>query len=203
MKSLLAKFGALPFIGKALVVAALVLVAFYAVVNPLLNYADTVGAKADRLDTALRRRADLATDDGGDGQFLSAARAAFGRPLMPGEGGLRPEAIYRLVDGVLAGHGVSDRTVTESKARLSGDAARALNSGEIDRLMLTVTFEADAPTVADIVADLERAKEIAAVSRVKIDKGGVRSEAAGDDAVRAQIVAEAWLPASRSSEVTP
>lgn len=201
MNAILARYRALPFVGKAVVWALAVVVLFFGVVDPLLGVADRVAARADGLEAALARRRALADESSPDSQFLAAARAAYGRPLMPGEGGAKPETIYRLVDGVLAGHGVTDRTITESKSRLPGDAARTLGAGEIDRLTLTVTFEADAATVMDIVGELEKAREISAVSRVKLDKSGVRDQSPGEDVVRATIVPEAWLPA-RAGEVT-
>lgn len=201
MNALIARYNALPFVGKALVWAVAVVAVFFGVIDQLLSRADTVASRASGLESALSRRAAFADESSSDSQFIAGAKAVFGRPHMPGEGGARPETIYRLVNGVLEGHGVSDRSITESRTRLSGDAARALGSGEIDRFMLVVTFEADAATVIEIVGELEKAREIAAVSRVKIDKANVRDSSGADDLVRATIVPEAWLPA-RAAEVS-
>jgi hypothetical protein len=61
-------------------------------------------------------------------------------------------------------------------------------------VILEVSFESRQETVIEVLAALERAKEVAAISRVRIDKTGMRDEEM--QMVRATILPEAWIATS-------
>jgi len=137
----------------------------------------------------------------------------YGKPKMPSAGGLKPEEFTRVVNGILESHKINGGNINErSKTRMTGlsaDQKSILGVSDIDRQILEVTFEATPTEVAALLADLERAPEVAAISRVRIDHANSRS---GDieELVRTTIIAEAWLAASgtpappaSTGEVTP
>ncbi|MBY0311814.1 MAG: hypothetical protein K2W85_07075 [Phycisphaerales bacterium] len=196
MSSFSDRWKTLPRAAKWLVYLGVFAIAWIGLDRFVLVYGDKLSTRADALENALRRERDLSSVDSSDGSLLNASQAVFGRPRLPGEKPLAPETFYRLVDGILQSHGISDSRIEESKVRLSGDNAKALGVGDIDRLILTVTFEADPETVITVLSDLERASEVAAVGKVRIDKAA--SGRPGDDQrlVRATIMPEAWLVAS-------
>jgi hypothetical protein len=196
MNALLQKFKALPRAAQWLVYLGLVLIAFFAVAMPLLSFSDSVGNNASTLEAAILRRNDFASSASGDGKYIVDSQTAFGSPLMPATAGLKPEAFTRAVDRILENHQVTDRNVTERKVAMTRDQALALHVPALDRLILEVSFEADPKTVIAILAELERSPEVAAVSRVKIDRTNIRNEE--DRLVRATITPEAWIAASGS-----
>lgn len=193
MSALKERWSTLPRAMKWLVYLVVFAVAWVGVDRFVLVYGDRLATRADALENALRRESELATVESSDGSVINASQIVFGRPRLPGEKPLAPEAFYRLVDGILQSHGISDSRIEESKVRLSGDSARALNVGDIDRLILTVTFEADPETVVLVLSDLESAPEVAAVGKVRIDKVTSGRPGDGDRLVRAVIMPEAWL----------
>lgn len=202
MKTLLARFAASSIIIKALVICTLIAVVYIGVFEPTLAFADRWNRRATELESAMARDKELAGLDG-DGYRIQAAQSAFGEPVRPGQKDITPEGLLRVVNAVLDQHGVGGRTVSESSSALTGDAAVALGAGEIRRFILQVSFEADSATVAAVLADLEKAPEVAAVSRVRIDKASVRFGSVDDESgngglVRATLSPEAWI-VSRST----
>jgi hypothetical protein len=200
MSSLLQKFNALPRAAQWLAYLAVFIVAFFAIIKPVMNYSDTVSAKASQIEDALSKQNDFASATGGNGGILTALQSVYGTPLRPG-GGLKPEAFTRVVDGILENHGITDRTVTERKVRMSGmdhDQASALGVAELDRLILEVTFEAQPDVVVAILAELERAPEVASVSRIKMDRS-ISRISDDDHLVRATLTPEAWIAAAGAS----
>lgn len=205
MATLASRWNALPRAAKWCVLGAGVAVAYLGVIEPVLRMMDSVGARADRIERDLARRKDLATSDGGDGKQLADLQAVFGRVKIP-DPQTTPESIYRVVDQTLESHDITDRSISERTVPLTSDGLTQSKLGKHNRLILEVTFEADARSVVSIVSELERSPLISAVSRVRMDKSGVRPENSVDprssDLVRATIAAEAWLVVS-GSEVRP
>ncbi len=202
MNQLVEKYNALPRIGKWGVWAALVIVLFFGLFEPIDSYQKSIASREETIETALKEQHDHFETEGAKAQELAALQSAFGSPLMPSPGGLKPEAFSRVVNSILESHNITDRTVSERRVRLNGDLGATLAVGNIDRLILEVTFDAQPETVIAVLADLERSPEVAAVSRVRFDKAGVRAGTANaeeDHLVRATITPEAWVVAGSSS----
>ncbi len=193
MSTLKDRWNTLPRAAKWLAFAGAFAATWLVIDRFVLVFGDRLSSRADALETALRRERELSAVDSGDGAVIHASQGVFGRPRFPGEKPLAPETFYRLVDGILQSHGVADSRIEESKVRLTGDSVRALGVGEVDRLILTVTFEADPETVITVLSDLERAPEVAGVGKVRIDKVTSGRPGESDRLVRATLMPEAWL----------
>jgi len=199
MNALLARFTVLPRAVKWMLLAGSLIVLYFGVFEPTLAFADRWNTRAASLESALARDKELAGLEG-DGWKIQSAQSAFGEPVRPGQKDVTPEGLLRVVNAVLDQHAVGGRTVSESTSALTGDAAVALGVGEIRRFILQVSFESDAATVAAVLADLERAPEVAAVSRLRIDKASIRFGADEDEGlVRATLSPEAWIAARPGS----
>lgn len=201
MTGLVEKWNALPRAARWLAYLVVFVGLFFGAVQPLWNLVDRIGARAASLENALRRSKELSTADSSEGAVIASAQGSFGKPLMPGSSRLTPGAFGRVVDGILEGHLVQDRTVMERTVPMAQADADRLRAGKINRLILDVTFEAKQETVIAILADLERASEVAAVSRVRIDRTGMRDEEA--QLVRATISPEAWIAVNPSGASEP
>lgn len=194
MSDMVHKFKALPRMVKWVIAAGVILIAYFAVFEPVLGIGAKWRTRAAALESALARDHELASDDG-DGRMIQQGQKIFGRPQMPGVKETTPESLYRLVNSILEAHGVTERSISERSVPLTGDQAQALGVGTITRLILDVSFETDSVTVVSIISELERSKEVSAIGRVKIDKSALRSGSGADDGndlVRATIAPEAW-----------
>jgi len=190
----------------------LVFVAFIAIyllaIEPALDAASVARARADSLESDLRRERLLLAPSSRAGGELERAVSTFGLPRHPADAGARPEALQRTVNAILLDHGVENAAYSERSGAIRADEAGAVvgATARLDRYVLDVAFEAAPGTVMAILADLEQDREVTAVSRVKIDKavgGGGRSRDSSDDAppappartVRVMIAVESWIAA--------
>jgi hypothetical protein len=207
------KFHALPRIWKWVIGAVLVAVAYLVIIDPVLSRIEKFNARAESLERAIARDQELGTVSG-DGWTIESGQAIFGSPNRPGDGVVTPESFTRVVNAVLSNHGVFDRNISESSVPLSGDSAAALGVGDIKRHILQVSFEADAPTVVSVLAELEKRPEVAAVSRIRLETASGRNADADADMLRATISTEGWVasivdpalartPASASAAAKP
>ncbi len=195
MSALVQQFRALPRAAKWLAYLGVVLVAYFAVVWPLLKVSDSVNSKAAQLKLEIAQINELRSDVGAGGD-LRKGRLAYGNPQRPEDGKVSPESFTRVVNGILDANGVEDRNVTERRVRATGEQA-----GNYERLILDITFEAKPATVIAVLSDLEKASEVAAVGRVRIDKGNARDEE--QQLVRATIAPEAWIGSGAGAPSAP
>jgi hypothetical protein len=128
--------------------------------------------------------------------LVRSGMGVFGTVSFPGEPAERSEAFNRRINEVLFKHDVKgDRRVTRTAPLEPGpmDAA-AGPSKRIDRLIMDIQFEASPEQVSAVLADLESAPEVAAVSRVQLRReSGGEGGAAPGRTLRVNLSAEAWL----------
>lgn len=202
MKNIIAAIRSLPRAAQWGLLAAVVFGLYFLVIEPVMTKTERLAARADRLESDLRRASDFASPDSSDGQFLIRAVKAFGTPRLPSDPDARPDSIQRVIDKILDDHDIADRTKIERSATLTGDLVGELaGAARIERYIVEVSFEADQHTVASVIADLEREPAVSAISRIKIDRAtaySARDESA-PRLVRATIAAEAWVRVRSSS----
>jgi len=207
VSAIIQKYNALPRAVKWLAYLGVILVAYFGVVMPLLKVSDSLNSQAARLRLAIADGNELRSDVGAGGDLRNGVRL-YGMPDRPSDGKVSPESFSRVVNGILDAHNVVGN-VNERRTRLTGDQAASLGPGNFDRMIIDITFESDPETVIAVLSDLERAKEVTAVSRVRIDKGNSRDE--DQQKLRAAMSPEAWVAAgaggspapSTTPEVTP
>lgn len=187
--TLRARWQSLPRAARWLILAAAFVALYFASVEPALDATARLSLRADALQSALDRQ--RSTRD--DSAALAAAR--FGDPLLPG-GPDRLAALNARVEQVFRERRVSALTIrTRAPIPLGrGSFAGAIpESEQVQRLILDIDFEADPDTAAHVLADLERAPEVAAVSRVSLR----RLEKDGRRLVQASLSPEAWIIAPK------
>lgn len=196
---LISKVQGLPRAARWALAAAVVIAAYFLIVEPALDAANRLNNRADVLAAGLAQERDLLVSDSPKGRVIADGEKYFGEPLLPTDPANRAEAIHNVVDETLKQHGVTKRTLTERQIPMRPEEA-ALLSGKPeatgDRLMLEITFEASPETIMAIVSELEQAKEVAAVTRVEIrraDTGRDKGSAPVGRVLKATIVPESWL----------
>lgn len=175
----------LPRAAKWAISAGAFIALYFLVIEPALDATARFNNRSDALSAALdRRRA-------ADRSALALAASRFGDPLLPG-GPERSAELNNRIEQILRDRSVSGLTI---RARAPVPLGRAVFAGLIpdgrqaERLILDVDFEADPAVAAAILADLEQAPEVAAVSRVILR----RQERDGRRTVQVGLSPEAWV----------
>lgn len=205
MNALLDAYLRMPRAGRWLVLFAVFVGAYLLVIEPVLDATNAARTRADNLESALRRERQLLAPESDTGRMLELGMENFGLPRHPAEPGARPEALQRTVNAVLIKHGVTNATYSERSAAIrSDDAVGVVGLGNrLDRYVLDVSFDAEPSVVVAILSDLERSRDVTAVSRVRIDKSGAGRSRSGQSGagrdVRASIAVETWIAAPDAS----
>lgn len=190
--SLIASYRNLPRAGQWGVLACVGLIAYFAVIEPSVEFMGDLSRKADL------RTEELASFSR-EGQTGERARANvavgiahFGEVAGPGDSDRRVEAFNRTVADILAGHGVKDTKATGRRSSMSkGPLLTALGTGAaVSREFSDLQFEATPEQVTGIIADLENAPEVAGVSRVQLRR--VEGDS-GARLLRVNLSVETWV----------
>ncbi|MBX3357758.1 MAG: hypothetical protein KF745_04950 [Phycisphaeraceae bacterium] len=196
MTALLRRFHALPRAARWLTVFVACMIAYFAIIEPILDRTNAFVTAADNAEASLARERSLAADWSNPARPLAVARTTFGTPALPGPVTSRTAALFARVNTILDAHNIRAEIAQKQVSLAAEQAAILAQPGErIDRLILDVTFEADPATVATVLAELERSDEVTAVSRVAIRRADSRSgrSESGSNTVRAELAAEAWV----------
>lgn len=207
MNKLLDSFNTLPRAVRWLLIFAAFLAAYYLVLEPALDATNTARNRADQLEATLRRERSLLAANSLAGRELERGAATYGVPRHPTDPTARPETLQRSVNTILLKHGVENAVYSERSGTIRPDEAVAVvgAAAKLDRYVLDVIFETTPAVAMAILADLEQASEVTAVSRIKIDKSlagrGRSADAGSGRAVRVTIAVESWIaaPAATSS----
>lgn len=202
MNAIFARLAALPRAAKWLLGLVALLVIYFGVVEPSLEATAAARARADTLAAGLAKERDLTSTDSDQGRILENGRRSYGEPYLPEAPENRPEALHTRVDTVLEHYGVTNRVKNERRVRLTADDAAKLvgalgaTSG-VERLILDISFESSPENISKILADLEQAREVAAISRVELRRpdasGRGAATTSGGRVIKATISAEAWV----------
>jgi len=194
MRRLLQLYRDLPRAGRWLVWTGALLVAYFGLVEPVLDATARLDVEADRLEARL----DQARREAGQrGQQLAARRLGmtrFGSPLLPGEPDVRAADLGARINEVLKAHGVGSHTSQASSGRLpEGPLPAALDGARIRTHIRDVQFNARPEVVTAVLADLESAPEVARVTRIDLTPADDRATRT----IRASVTLEAWAIEAR------
>lgn len=204
MSAITQKYNSLPRAARWLLLTVGVVVVYFGVVEPVLEATNAAKTRADLLATDLAKERALSSTDSEQGRVLETGRRSFGEPLLPEDKANKPETLHSVVDRILEEHAVAKSTKSERHIRIAGDEAVKLLGSLVstmtaERLILDISFEATPETVTAVLAALEQAREVAAISRVEIrrqDAGRdprAGSSSSGSRIVKATISPEAWI----------
>jgi hypothetical protein len=182
----------LPRAGRWGLLALAGLLAYFGVVEPVVDKTGALNARAEA-----RARAIAEVRAGGATAAADLGLRQFGVVEPPGDPRERAVAFDRRVLEVLEKHSVERHTSNTKTAPLAPGpllAALAPANQKVDRRIREIQFETTPETLAAVIADLERIPEVAAVSRVQIRKADD-----GGRTLRATVAAEAWTLARKGA----
>lgn len=193
----------MPRAAKWALVACGLIVVYFGVVEPALDFTRSMNERADRIENNLRRDKQLKDPQSPDRRLIDTGKELFGTPMLPTDTRAAAETLYRVVDRVLKDNGVEDASIAERSGRLTSDQlVGAIGSAAtVDRFILEVSFDAQPEVALDVLSALEQSPEVSAVGRVRIDKAGVRSfstpsggsRASEAEMVRVTLSPELWM----------
>ncbi len=199
MSSVSDRLNRMPRSMRWLLAFAAFLALYFGVLEPALTAASTSRDRADRLEATLRRERSLLAANSQAGRELERGVATYGLPRHPTDTAARPEMLQRAVNAILVKHGVGNAAYSERSGTIPAtEAATVVGAGaRLERFVLDVTFEASPENAIAILADLEQASEVTAVSRIKLDKSGAgrarNGASSGSRVVRVTIAVESWI----------
>lgn len=170
--------------------AAAAFAAYFFIVEPALDVRGRITARADALSQTLAevRRGAGAAERSADA--VSLGRRQYGEVAMPGDPRERPIEFNRRIAEALREAGVATH---ESRTR-PGSVARGplqdfVAEGErLEAMVTDVEFEATPEQTSQVIAALELCPEVAAISRVQLDRA-----ADGSRALRVTLALETWI----------
>ncbi|MBL8759103.1 MAG: hypothetical protein JNK35_11810 [Phycisphaerae bacterium] len=200
MNALIARFRALPRAGRWLVVAGLFIAAYFLAIEPVLAATANLNGKADRLAKDIATRAEVRRKVGEASRQVEQLAGLFGQPGLPAAQSERAAALEKRVNAIFREHRVSSqRTVYKDPIAVPGDPPASLVGPRerLERLGVELSFETDTATLMAILRELERAPEIAAVTKLTVKRGGggVNRRPTDANPLQVSLAAEAWIVA--------
>jgi hypothetical protein len=173
--------------------AAVGLVAYFGILEPVVDASLRASREADLREAALNRLAESAAD--WEAEALAVRK--FGRMELPADTNTRTLRLNRAVTAVLEAHGVRRHTSSTKMTSMEQGPLQAAvpATDQVWRFVREIQFEASPEVVASILADLERSPDISCISRVQLRRGGEANR--GDRVVRATVAVEAWIQMPR------
>ena len=172
LEQLATKFSALPRAARWGVTALSFFLAYFLVIEPALDATTTYNNKADTLRTALDNAANRAEGADGLSADLKLGTTRFGEKVFPADNPGSGPLNKRIAD-ILGEHGVTAWKSDERPASNLGNNAfqNALNPGQRARkIVVNLDFESHPLTASQVLADLERAPEVHAISSLVLRK---------------------------------
>ena len=190
MNTLAARFRALPRSARWGIWAGALILSYFLVVERVIDSINATNAKADDREGALIALArDPISSQSSD---LALGIKKFGAVELPGDPETRSVAFNRRVVEVLAKHKIKDSSTTRTMPIGNGPLKTAYgDANRIDRQVREIQFDATPESIAAVIADLESAPEVAAISRVQLRRGDQQDSAAR--LLKATISVEAWV----------
>lgn len=197
MSGVRAMYSGMPRAAKWAVWGAAFFLAYFVIVEPVMEYAGAVSIRAQDLrsdlDTRVReleRRDEVALS-------IRERTAWFGGVDVPGEAGAMQSALRSRIDQVFREMRVPDGWSLDrrSEGRVSREAmSGALDeSEELHRMEMELKFECDPDLALRVIAELERSPEVTSVPRVVLRKSTEGRR------VQATVAVEAWSVQRRAS----
>lgn len=196
MNSLIAQYQALSRAGKWCVLAVVGLIAYFGVIEPTLDARSRWIQRADSIEATLNEWATGGGAISSDISAVNVGRKVFGEATFPAAEAPQSQALLQRIAAVMKAHNIKNYELRQRALLLApGPLGNAPGmNARVKRIVQGITFECTQDTLADVLADLERSKEISNVSRVNVRKtagtGGARGSSTKGLAVAIDV--ETW-----------
>jgi hypothetical protein len=195
------RYKQLPRAGRWGVWLVAVLIAYFAAIEPAVDWSARKATEAERLEKSLAARTRLGSETSAS-DTLQRSIVAFGGPKPPRSGISDPGGLLSQKTSDLATkHGVT----VKSRTRRDSTSVTGLdwNGSKVDRYALELVFECDTEKFLALLKDLEASPDITDISAVRMTKLAEpgASSLAESTVMQVTIVPEMWVIKGSDSKV--
>lgn len=193
---ILDRYASLPRSARWLVWAGVGLVAYFFVIEPVVDATVRASGRADAMAARIRAVQAMGERAQDHQQKIAIGSRLHGEVELPGPRSVRATALNRAVDRALRDAGVRGaRTQTTEQNLADGPATDYYGGrGSLVKLVSTVSFDASPEAFSQVLGALEASPDVAAVTRVI-----VRRADDGSRQVSATLTVEAWALSASAS----
>lgn len=193
------RYRALPRAARWMVWLLLIVLAYFVVVEPVVDYYARWRDNGDRSEAGLVKLAEAGDVIKRAGNTALDGVKKFGVVEFPSDSSARVGAFNKAVTEILKKHNISGETSTTRTTPLTGNGPlikKIPANIRIDRVTRVLEFEAEPDAVVKVLADLEQSPLVSTISNVQIMR-----QAEGRDRVsknvNASITVESWVTAKK------
>lgn len=197
----------LPRSGRWLTWAAVFVLGYFAIVEPMLGVASSINLQAERYAAIIRRNNLGADEKRLQDATLTAGLRSFGKVNDPGDAKAGGEALTKRLNAILTTNGIKYVKIRDRVLSLpnNGPLSQTLGPGEgIDRLIKDVEFEASPDKLLTILSALEQSPDVVAVSRVQLTKatGSGSRGSTPPKVLNVNLSIETWVRSRKSGRTS-
>ncbi|CAG1003563.1 hypothetical protein PHYC_03075 [Phycisphaerales bacterium] len=199
MSMIVQRYRGLPRSARWLVWLLALVVAYFGLVERVLDFYAYWRAEGDRSEAGLVKLAEAGDIVKRAGNTALDGVKHFGGVDYPGDPNARVRVFNKAVTEILSKHSISGETSTTRTMPLTGNGplVKKLPANfRIDRVTRVLEFEAEPDAIVKVIADLEQSPLVSTISNVQIMR-----QAEGRDQssrhVHASITVETWVMAKK------
>lgn len=196
MAGIVSKFKSLPRAARWGIGFVAFVVAYFGIVEPVIDLTSKLNAAADRDGSRLAAYSAQAQAREDQSNSLQIGLKRFGDVALPTTDTNRSNQVFTKISNTLKERNIAKPSITQSRGvSLGKDALLELLSPnqEVQRLAFEIKLEGSPEDVAGVIADLERIPEITTISQVVVRRLGKEE----DRKLQATITPEVWVIAER------
>ena len=195
-----ARFRAQPRAVRWGLVGGAVIVAYFAVVEPVMDRINAWNAAAATRESALASYVRSGPRLKTSGETVALGRREFGEVALPGEAQSRSVLFSEAIDDILRRHTIAELSTTPGKGSLGvGPLTRHLGDQyRVERVTKDLKFLATPEEAVSLLADLEREPLVATIPRVQVRQADGRQRA--DRMVDVTISVETWVTSRKEAK---
>lgn len=196
MAGVVARFRALPRAARWGLLFVAFVVAYFGVVEPVMDLTAKMNAAADRAGSRLATYSQQAKARRDQSNKIDLGVKRFGDVRLPDKDPKRSNEVFTKISDTLKARNISKPSITQNRGvSLGKDVLQELlePNQEVQRLVFELKLEGSPEDVAGVIADLERIPEVTSIGQVVLRRLGKEEERK----LQATITPEVWIIAER------
>jgi hypothetical protein len=196
MAGIVARFRSLPRAARWGLLFAAFVVAYFGVVEPVIDLTARLDAAADRAGSRLSTYSQQAEARKAQSDKLTLGVKRFGDVRLPDTDSKRANEVFSKISETLKARNISKPSITQNRGvPLGKDTLQGLlePNQEVQRLVFELKLEGSLEDVAGVIADLEKIPEVTSIGQVVLRRMGKEEERK----LQATVTPEVWIIAER------
>lgn len=198
-----ASYKKLPRAGRWGLWFVLVVVAYYGVIEPAVDWSTRKAAEAEKLEKALNARKRMGEDGGSSAKAVERAIVGLGSPKVPHASVADPMGfLSQKTADIAQKHGVTvKRRTRRGNTPIAGFE---WNGSKVERISLELVVECDTERFVALLKDLESSPDITDISSIRMNKVSEPGFSLADSTtMQITLVPEMWVLAGARGAAAP